>query len=1123
MNWRQRDKTLSQTLLFVGCLSTTLIVGVVAGGFVARSVFDEVWHGDQRAMAHYHTVLTEIAAHENFLQQANRLAREMFEVHVLSDMPKRLIERLGAMPAARVTTLKDFPGSPPLTVFKSKMAPAAKPQAVLRLSRQARQLAVATRVMLLDAATRVSPTRGELTYYISAGGDLAVMRPALPALAESARYEMMSHFVTAMLKRFRHSVLDASRATHGPLWLLPYRHPLSGEKTLTVFSPVQDPSGELLGFIAKDFAWGSLLTKVGTPRFAGGFSFLTDDDGYAFGENDALVRRLCQTGHEACMGRGTRLHVLLRDGTILIEQSTPSSGWRVVYSMPLAQIFAAHQATIVTAIAIFLLSAGVVGASGILIQRRYVAPAERQARALAESEAFRRTIFELAPIGLVIIQPDDCLVLLRNECSRSMIAEDVPTGEADAPGLTVRDIVQAHRESSGRHAEFEAAEDAAGLRRCFALDFAIVQYQGCPVLLCAIVDVTQRRRMEETLATAKREAEAANRAKSAFLATVSHEIRTPLYGTLAALELMSVQRLHDEQRTLLGMMDGSARNLLQLINDLLDFTKLEADQLALNMRPFNLRDELEQVVRGFAAHAEERGLKLRCFIDPRFERDIVGDPLRISQIVTNLVSNALKFTPRGNIDLYVDDDDFASTSTRGSGVPGSPSLRIRVADSGVGMRRERLSNLFQPFYQAAAPEDAMSSGTGLGLSIVRSLATLMHGEVDVMSVYGEGSVFSVTLPLEWAELALPIHQEQALQGLRIDVYGGDEEEARFLAALLRMYGAQPLCLTSRRPDGEHFEPADLVLCVRNARSPAHCRALPCVVLDPLGGVWPARRGAIIRVSAYSQRGMLLALCEAVGRKLPGHEQIETVARANYGMRVVVVEDHPVNRSLLARQLKHFGCETLLAADGPAALHLILAGPAVDLVLTDINMPGMDGYQLAHALREAGLSMPIYGVTADVIERGKRAGDTVIQGCLPKPLSLAMLAPVLRAVAATLADSDTTVIPSVPARARARTGMQGDDTDPASFPKDIRAMMVDTMDADMARLEAARHADDDAALAEMRQTLHRIQGATLAVGWSSMTKLVQQARDALANDEHALDSIEDVLGHWKKSRAEWSVT
>jgi PAS domain S-box-containing protein len=297
-------------------------------------------------------------------------------------------------------------------------------------------------------------------------------------------------------------------------------------------------------------------------------------------------------------------------------------------------------------------------------------------------------------------------------------------------------------------------------------------------------DITERRRAEQELAEARNAAEAASQAKSAFLASMSHEIRTPLNGVLGLARLLQDPALDAARRAeYLGHLVESAEGLAGLVSDVLDLSKIEAGQLQLEQLPFDLPALADSSFRSFATLGRERGLQMRCEIDPGLPRHVQGDPVRLRQILSNYLSNALKFTAAGRITLKLSQ-------------PAPQRLRAEVIDSGIGIADEARERLFLPFEQADSSTTRRFGGTGLGLSICRQLAQLMGGEVGVTSQPGVGSRFWLELPLQPvaapAPVAVAAAPAKALEGMKVLVVEDNQVNMLIITALLRALGAEPV-------------------------------------------------------------------------------------------------------------------------------------------------------------------------------------------------------------------------------------------------------------------------------------------------------------------------------------------
>jgi len=486
--------------------------------------------------------------------------------------------------------------------------------------------------------------------------------------------------------------------------------------------------------------------------------------------------------------------------------------------------------------------------------------------------------------------------------------------------------------------------------------------------------ITQLRERTDAAEAARADAEAANEAKSTFLATMSHEIRTPMNGVLGMMEVLERQGLGGDQLPLVATMRDSAQALLRIIDDVLDFSKIEAGRLELETTAFSLSGLAAGAVDTLRPQAEAKGLAIAAEIEPGSNDALVGDPTRIRQILFNLLSNAVKFTERGDVVVR------AGTAPVGGG---QTRVVLAVSDTGIGLDAAQRARLFEPFSQADSSTTRRYGGTGLGLSIVRRLAQLMGGDVAVDSAPGVGSTFTVTLVLEAAPAESPA------------------------AALLRPAAATPL-----------------------PNPPPH-----------------AEKG-----------------------------------RAGAAARLLVVDDHPVNREVLVRQLGLLGLAADTAEDGAEALAAWMRG-GYAAVLADLHMPGMDGFELIRQLRaveaeNGGARTPVVAVTANAMrgeeERCLAAG---MDAYLAKPVAIDRLRATLErwlpigdgAAAASSPGGSAAIDRNVLA-----AWLGDDDAGIEELLKKFRASAIDSEQA----IDAAWRAAD---LAGLAAAAHRLKGAAQAVG------------------------------------------
>ncbi len=509
--------------------------------------------------------------------------------------------------------------------------------------------------------------------------------------------------------------------------------------------------------------------------------------------------------------------------------------------------------------------------------------------------------------------------------------------------------------------------------------------------LAIATDLTRIKQLEEALRASEVAARDASRTKSEFLAAMSHEIRTPMIGVTGMLEVLSHGALDPEQRRNVSIIQQSAQSLIDIIGDILDFSKVEAGRLELAPATLSLQQLLRATVANFSGSASSKGLVLDCVVDPRVGPAHVADPLRLRQILSNFLSNAIKFTENGFVQ--------AALEWRGADT-GAEKLCLRVTDTGIGVSAEQQQRLFQPFSQAEGSTTRKYGGTGLGLVICRRLAELMGGEVTMESTVGAGTTMRlrVTLP----------------RGDPADIEAGAE--------------------TAAAPAAPTFAP----------------RALP-----------DARK-------AEAERSLVL-----------------------------LVDDHPTNRLVVARQLALAGYASESAEDGLDGLERWRSGRYA-LVLSDVHMPRMDGYQMTQALREEEARdskprTPVVALTAAALKgEAERCLAAGMDDYLSKPVTIPQLAACLRRwlphTKTREPFSETASPATVPPQPLPQA--QGDplpldaavlDALTGGDPSQRRALLQDYLDTTANDLDATRRARDSGDCLHLAREAHKIKGAALLVG------------------------------------------
>lgn len=664
---------------------------------------------------------------------------------------------------------------------------------------------------------------------------------------------------------------------------------------------------------------------------------------------------------------------------LALVKSIGQDGWRLVYHLP-SSLLLRDMAVHITVSLLVCLAA--IAALRLLIRRidrQLIQPAHRQHLQLLESVDFGSTVIEMAPVGMCVLRCHDARVMLENQLARDWLGRD--TGTGDWTGAWRRTGALAQCTARGRRAvDFTTADG-----RQLQVLYASTRYHGDDVLLCVFNDISRHRQIQAALSAAKQAADEASQAKSAFVATMSHEIRTPLYGVLGTLELLGNTALDPRQAQYLKTIQHSSSVLLQLISDILDVSKIESGQLTLASSTFSPLDLAETTLRAYAAAAARKQLQIVVCTDPRLPAQVAGDADRIRQVLGNLLSNAIKFTDSGRIVLRV-----KLLACEG----GTATVSWQVTDTGIGIAAAEHARLFEPFRQASG--HGRADGTGLGLSISDHLVRLMNGEMRLVSEPGLGSSFTVILPLGVDAGVLadadactdgphllphpPVYVRAALAELTdsacqwLQRWGASARRYNADLPVPREPGA--ILVDSDPRDMTPIEwPGPRVVALADAGDP--------VCEDP---TQPDQ----LTVTTLSIR----AIADAVFRLQQGNQAPPTLAtrapRASLGLHVLVAEDNPINRLILKEQLETLGCSVVTACDGHEALARCTT-EVFDVVLTDINMPGLGGHALARHLRQQGHAMPVIGATANATpEERERCLAGGMTDYLVKPIDIGTL-------------------------------------------------------------------------------------------------------------------------------------
>ena len=635
---------------------------------------------------------------------------------------------------------------------------------------------------------------------------------------------------------------------------------------------------------------------------------------------------------------------------------------------------------------------------------------------------------------------------------------------------------------------------------------------------------------------ARKEALEASRIKSEFLANMSHEIRTPLNGILGFTHLLQKSELTPRQFDYLTTIEKSADNLLGIINEILDFSKIEAGKLVLDSVPFNLRDLLQDTLTILAPSAHEKNLELVSLVYRDTPLSLVGDPLRLKQILTNLVNNAIKFTREGTIAVraMLEDEDEDS---------GSVQLRISVQDTGIGLTSHDVRALFQAFSQADNSLSRQPGGTGLGLVISKRLVEQMGGEIGVESTPGEGSVFwiSVSLPkarddvedlpgppLQGRRIALLENHElarQALQhqledcGLSVTPYTSLEnltngvtnahqtEHAIDLAVLgVTANDMPPERLNQHIWDLEHLDCKVLVLCPTTEQL-----LFNATVPNP---------HSQLQAKPACTRKLRRALADLINPRPIRAEPGELIA--SRAPRILCVDDNPANLLLVQTLLEDMGAKVMAVDSGYDAIDAVKT-EAFDLVLMDVQMPGMDGRETTEVVRQweaerQSTPLPIVALTAHAMANEKRALlQSGMDDYLTKPISERQLAQVVLKWTGLALRNQVSDSPHESVHHSAKLAVLDPEeglrlaAGKADLAADMLAMLLASLDADRHAILQAREAKDNTALIER---VHRLHGATRYCGVPQLRAACQRSETLLKQESPqawaALDELDQAI-------------
>jgi two-component system capsular synthesis sensor histidine kinase RcsC len=948
--------------------------------------------------------------------------------------------------------------------------------------------------------------------------DYAVILPSLAqplvgqtGSADQAVTSTPQPAIVSLLRETLERHLEAQTGKRVPgkgerVWLGPYRDPLQNRPVISAVSAYYHGDTPTT-LISMNIPLDVLISSIAPADSEGVILLMTADRRIAV-SSTPLDMPIANLLRQAVAATPSHVFHYSPEGTIFHEPLGPGFGFLVGYIPWSALIVALGWQlgvigclTALTLLAIALMARYF----GLRLLRNSFAETSRA----LESETLNHILVSATPVGLCIVRQSDYSILTANALAAELLGIEADgsrlpphvVGEflAQAPDQTSATAIArvaafvapahpAHQHQSPQQSQTEpqtaSPSDKGGgaPSRFLQFIYAPVRYAGENVLFCAILDVTAQTMLEHQLRHAQQTSEALMRARTNLFAALSHEIRTPLNALLGNVELFARTPGLEAHSQRFATLRVAADALRRVVNDILDFSKIDAGVMWLVRKPFRLIDEFESIALSYASMDGDSSIRFYAFLSPTLDQTLIGDRMRIAQIVNNLLSNAFKFTSTGKITLHAEVIDDS---------PDCAILTCQVSDSGAGMNEETLVRLFKPFAQGELGASRGAGGTGLGLAICRRLCEVMGGQIAADSVAGVGSAFRVSIPLAKAPVDSLAPATVPEQRGTLLVLSMERETSELLDRWLQHAGWMGHLVTTLAAAQLWLRvnaPPDLLL-VSGEYDLEVIAALR--TLQPVGAVWITRGGphypetrgdGVFEVSEFSWTAILSAIelarggTSAAPTPAPAMADSVGIHPTLRGLPVLVAEDNPLIQNLVAEQLVELGCVPTIAPDGKHALRLF-EQTGFEVVLTDIHMPEMDGYELLAALRKLRATVQVLAFSAVAEHEGAHNWrERGFSGYVAKPATLSELQAALLEVAPASAPLQVAPENVAPDKAMAPAPNAG-STLSADDKARYSAMLKEHLQKDLPKLLAIVEEEDVQALAGWA---HSASGAFVVV-------------------------------------------